>query len=322
VLLIGVIVFLVYQRQPTPAAPPQQATSSAENNRWKHHAGWPQPRADFAVAAYDGKVYTIGGAGADGPSAVVDRLDPSQDQWVSLNDKPTPVTQVHGVTIGGRIFIPGGEGAGGEVLTTFEAYDPRNQQWEALPALPQARSRYALASFEGKLYLFGGWDGSRAREEVFEYDPANKKWTERAPLPTARSNAGAALVADHIYVIGGSNEQGALRVNERFDPTGGDNAWEPLVPLAAPVATPAVVGTVDSVLVFDPQLRTAAQYSPARDSWTPAVAIPDNTAISSRALPLGTSIFLFGQPQQDAAGAVSEYEVKYQTLFPVVGTGQ
>jgi DNA-binding CsgD family transcriptional regulator len=323
VLLVAAVVYALLQRQLAPVAPPQAATTPAPTNRWKHHVVWPRARANFAVAAYDGKVYAIGGSAATGPSAAVDRFDPAQGQWVSLNDKPTPATHVQGVTIGGRIYIPGGEGKSGEILTVFEAYDPRSQQWESLPALPQARSRYALATFEGKLYLFGGWDGKNARKEVFEYDPANKRWTERAPLPTARSNAGAAIFQDHIYVIGGENEQGALRVNERFDPTGsGNSAWASVVPLTAAVATPAVVGTVDSVLVFDPQLRIAAQYSPAKDSWSPPLAIPADTAISSRALTLSTSIFLFGQPDLQDASAVSEYQVSYQTLFPLINTGQ
>jgi hypothetical protein len=324
VLLASVIGYLLLQRQAAPPPITPSATTSSQISRWKNHAAWPQPRANFAVAAYDGKLYAIGGADASGASAAVDRLDPAQDQWVSLNEKPTPVTNVQAVTIGGRIFIPGGEGKGGEILSVFEAFDPRNKQWESLPALPQARSRYALATFEGKLYLFGGWDGTSARKEVFEYDPASKKWTERAPLPTARSNAGATLVADHIYVIGGENAEGALRVNERYDPTSdGDGAWESVVPLPTAVASPAVVGTVNSaVLVFDPQQRTAMQYSPDKDSWSPPLAIPANTAISSRAIALSTSIFLFAQPSDKDAGAISEYEVKYQTLFPVIGNGQ
>ena len=322
VLLAAISIYFVSQRQPAPTSATQATTSSTEINHWKQHAVWPQPRSDFAVAAYDGKLYTIGGTGPSGPSAAVDRFDPAQNQWVQLNEKPTPTTHVQAATIGGRIYVPGGEDVGGAALTVFEAYDPRNKQWETLPPLPAPRSRYALASFEGKLYLFGGWDGNQARREVFEYDPAHKQWTERAPLPTARSDAGAALVADHIYVIGGKNEQGALRVNERFDPNGGDSAWESVVPLASPVATPAVVGTVNSVLVFDPQRSTAAQYSPDKDSWTPPLAIPAGIAISSRALPLSTSIFLFGPPVGKAAGAISEYQASYQTLFPLVGTGQ
>jgi DNA-binding CsgD family transcriptional regulator len=326
VLLVGTLAYFLLKPQSpptgaTPAAAP--VASPAQLNQWKKHAAWPHPRADFAVTAYEGKLYAIGGATAAGPSSALDRYDPAQDQWVSLNEKPTPVTQVQAVTIGGRIYIPGGEGQNGEVLTTFEAYDPRSQRWEALPALPAPRSRYALAGFEGQLYLFGGWDGSQARKEVFNYNPASKKWAERTSMQTARSNAGAALVEERIYVIGGENAQGAVRANERFDPTNsGASAWESVVPLAAAIATPAVVGTVDSVLVFDPELRTVTQYSPAKDSWATPLTIPPNTAISSRALPLSTSIFLFGPPAGSEAGALSEYQVSYTTLFPVIGTGQ
>jgi len=326
VLLAGALAYFLIQRQspPVEATPPAApATSPAQLNRWKKRTAWPRPRADFAITAYDGKLYAAGGTGTAGPTGALDRYDPAQDQWVSLNEKPTPVTQVQAVTIGGRIYIPGGEGKNGEVLSTFEAYNPRSQQWETLPALPVPRSRYALAGFEGKLYLFGGWDGSQARKEVFEYDPAGKKWIALDSMPTARSNAGAALVEDRIYVIGGENEQGAVRANEKFDPTSsGAGAWESVVPLAAAIATPAVVSTVDSVLVFDPQLRTATQYSPAKDSWTAPLAIPADTAISSRALPLSTSIFLFGPPGGSGAIDLSEYQASYTTLFPVIGTGQ
>jgi DNA-binding CsgD family transcriptional regulator len=326
VLLAGAIAYFLLQRQApsvgaTPSAAP--AASPAQLNRWRKHVAWPRPRAEFALTAYDGKLYAVGGTDAAGPSGALDRYDPAQDQWVSLNDKPTPVTRVQAVTIGGRIYIPGGEGKNGEVLSTFEAYDPRSQQWEALPALPVPRSRYALAGFEGQLYLFGGWDGSQTRKEVFEYDPASKKWSARDSMQTARSNAGAALVEDRIYVIGGENEQGAVRANERFDPTSSAaSAWESMVPLATAIATPAVVGTVDSVLVFDPQLHTATQYNPAKDSWTAPLAIPADTAISSRALPLSTSIFLFGAPGGSGAIPLSEYQATYTTLFPVIGTGQ
>jgi DNA-binding CsgD family transcriptional regulator len=324
VLLGAALIYLLVQRGSAPTADPTQTpnTGAVPANRWKQHAAWPNPRDNAAFAAYDNKIYAIGGSGAAGASGANDRFDPAQNQWVPLNEKPTPATNIQAVTIGGRIYVPGGEGKDGKVLTAFEAYDPRSKQWESLPPLPAPRSRYALSSFEGKLYLFGGWDGSSARKEVFEYDPTTNAWAERAPLPTARSNAGAALVQDHIYVIGGENEQGPLGVNERFDPIASEaGAWESVVPLATASAKPAVVGTVNSVVIFDPQAHTATQYNPATDSWSSALEIPANTPISSRALLLSTSIFLFGPPAGSPGGAVSEYQASYQTLFPVVGNG-
>lgn len=321
-LLALAVVYLLVRPPAAPAGSPT-ATGAAVLNRWKLHPAWPQPRADFAVAAYDGKLYLIGGANGGAPSATVERYDPSKDQLVALNDKPTPATHVQAVTIGGKIYVPGGEAASGQVLDVFEAYDPRTKQWEALPSLPAARSRYALADFEGQLYVFGGWDGARHRAEVFAYDPRTRQWAARAPMRTPRRGAGAALVEERIYVIGGENESGALAVNERYDPTGEDGGvWESVVPLRTPVAAPLVVGTVNSVLLFDAAQRSASEYSPAADAWSLAVDVPADVGLSSRAAALSTSIFLFGADAAGKPDAISEYRVTYSTLVPIVNTGE
>lgn len=322
VLLALVVVYLLAQRTTPQTIAPNTATEVPAINRWKSHRAWPQPRSEFAIAAYDSKLYLIGGTLGDAPSDIVERYDPSKDQLVALNGKPTATSQVQAVAIGGKLYIPGGEGQGGKVLDVCEAYDPRTKQWEALPPLPAPRSRYALADFEGQLYLFGGWDGTSYRGEVFVFDPREKKWSERPAMRTPRANAGAALVEEHIYVIGGENQTGALTTNERFDPTAEGGAWESVVPLTAPVAAPAVVGTVNSVLLFDPQKRTATEYSPSADAWRTAVGVPADIGISSRAAALSTSIFLFGADANKQSGAVSEYQVTYSTLFPIINTGQ
>lgn len=319
VLLTGAVAYLLMQRQtpaPTTSLTPVQ---SAPLTRWKSHSAWAQPRTDFAIAAADNKLYLIGGAQGDTVSAAVDRYDPSKDQLVALNAKPTAVRNVRAVTLGGKIYVPGGEGQDGKVLAICEAYDPRTKQWESLPPLPAPRSRYALADFEGQLYLFGGWDGTSYRAEVFVLDPRAKTWAESAPMRTPRANAGAALVEERIYVIGGENQSGPLTANERFDPTNDNgDVWESVVPLSEPVMSPAVVGTVNSVLLFDPQKRTATEYSPTADAWQTPVPVPDEIGLSSRAAALSTSIFLFGPNSAKQPGAVSEYQVLYSTLVPII----
>ena len=94
--------------------------------------------------------------------------------------------------------------------------------------------------------------------------------------------------------------------------------WESVVPLSEPVAAPAVVGTVNSVLLFDPQKRTATEYSPIADAWQSPVPVPAEVGLSSRAAALSTSIFLFGSNSASQSGAVSEYQVLYSTLFPII----
>ena len=59
-------------------------------------------------------------------------------------------------------------------------------------------------AFEGKLYVFGGWDGARFVATVYEYDPGRDAWTARTPMPTARGFAGAAVAGGKVYVVGGT----------------------------------------------------------------------------------------------------------------------
>jgi DNA-binding CsgD family transcriptional regulator/N-acetylneuraminic acid mutarotase len=318
VILLGglaVVGYILLQSRPGGTVTP----AALQSDRWKPRAALPRPRTDFGVATYDGKVYVIGGLGASGPSASIERYDPTNNIWAPLGDKPTPASRVQAAIVRGQIYVPGGEGPDGKPLTVFEAYDPRNQRWQQLAPLPEPRSRYALASVEGRLYLFGGWDGSSYRAEVFIYDPAANTWSTGAPLRAPRRDAGATALEGRIYVIGGENESGALRLNERYDPSGNQGAqWNNATPLEVAVASPAVTNVASNIWVFDPQTRTALQYNPAADAWK-SIAIPDTVPVSSRAISFNnTSVFLFG-PGGDGGGAVNEYQAIYNLFLPNTG---
>jgi N-acetylneuraminic acid mutarotase len=95
--------------------------------------------------------------------------------------------------------------------------------------LPVPLSAYALATLEGKLYLFGGWDGNRYVNTVYQYDPGQGEWVAQTPMPTVRGFAGAAVAGSKIYVIGGYDGEKALDVNEVYSPdldVDGSQAWE------------------------------------------------------------------------------------------------
>jgi DNA-binding CsgD family transcriptional regulator/N-acetylneuraminic acid mutarotase len=299
-----------------PAAASAQPAASSRASNWQSRAAMNQPRNHFATAAYEGKIYVIGGSSETAATAIVERYDPNNDIWVTLNDKPTPASHIRAVTLRGRVYVPGGEDTAGSVLDSFEAYDPRSQQWQSLPPLPAPRSRYALASAEGLLYLFGGWDGDSSRNEVFIYDPDSQQWQTGEPMPTARQHAGAALVESRIYVVGGENADGPLQSNERYDPTQSEAGhWESAVPLPNAIANPAATEVVSTLLVFDPAAHLAWQYTPATDAWS-KVAIPAATPLSGRVVPLRTSIFVFGPADDSQPGAVNEYETVYSTFLP------
>ena len=316
VMIIGIviasIVFVITRRQQaTTTQMPQQP------ERWQSHAALLQPRSDFATAAVDEFLYVIGGITSAGPSDAVERFDLIKNVWVPITAKPTPVTQIEAATVGGRIYVPGGEDRTGKVLDSFETYDPRSERWEKLPVLPAPRSRYALASVEGRIYLFGGWDGTQYKADVFIYDPATRVWRTGTPMPIARRGAGAAVVGDRIYLVGGENQSGPLAVNQRYDPTderADGQPWATMAPLPEAIASPAVAGIANLMIAFDPERRTAAEYVAEREMWID-VPVPANVGLSSRIVPLSVSVVLFG-PMTTQPTSVNEYQVIYTTYLP------
>lgn len=246
--------------------------ATADRARWKELPAAQTARAGFAIASSADKLYAIGGESADGVLSKVERYDASLGIWTELSQKPTPVTDVRAVVLGGKLYVPGGRRSNNpsDITAVFERYDPNTESWETLPEMPQPRSGYALAALEGKLYLFGGWDGSAYRGEVFEYDPERESWRERTPMPTARSFADAGVIEGSIYVLGGENQSGRLANNEVYTPAQeGAQPWARRSPLPQPRSRfgLAVALSIIHVLGGDPGTATPVKYNARTDSW-------------------------------------------------------
>lgn len=74
----------------------------------------------------------------------------------------------------------------------------------ALAPLPQPLYRAATATVGGRIYDFGGSDGTTDYNTTYIYDPIHNRWTLGAPMPTAREGARAVALPDgRIAVVGG-----------------------------------------------------------------------------------------------------------------------
>jgi len=91
-------------------------------------------------------------------------------------------------------------------------------RWEMLianaptsPHLPAPRTNHSVVSWQDKLFLFGGTDGTRWFNDVWTYDPAINRWTELdciGYIPAAREGHAAALINDVMYIFGGRIQDG------------------------------------------------------------------------------------------------------------------
>ena len=209
VLLIGALIaapFFIPAAQPTEI-PSQPIVVPA---RWQSSTALPEPRTGMGATTYAGNFYLIGGQTAAGISSDVFAYDPILQTWIAVAGKPTAVMDIQAALIGERIYVPGGKVAQEQTTRALEVYDPRQDEWETRAVLPTPVSAYALTAYEGKLYLFGGWDGQNYSKSVYRYDPELDQWERQTDLPAVRGFAAAVSQEGRILVIGGRNDKSAL----------------------------------------------------------------------------------------------------------------
>ena len=192
---------------------------------WHEQAPMPTRRAYLALVTTAGRILAIGGRTPEGVTSAVEAYDPTTEIWTSRRNKPTPVAYVSAgevdTEVGTEVIVPGGCDAEGSPTRVVEAYDVLNDTWRAVSPLPKPRCAYALASMDGRLYLLGGWDGTRYASTVYAYDPEQDIWTEQASLDAGRGFAAAASLGQRIYVVGGDDGDRELPTCTVYDPATG-----------------------------------------------------------------------------------------------------
>lgn len=298
-----------------PSATAQPAQS------WSTQPNLPEGRAGSAAAAFGGRLLLVGGDTAGGVSGTVLQFEPASKSWAELPAKPTAVADIQAGMIGGELLVPGGRRSDGQISAELEILNLSSRTWRRAKAMPAPRSGYALAALDGKLYVFGGFDGRQFCREVFVYDPSSDTWSTRTPMPEARGFATAAAAASDgtIFVIGGENERGPLAANQVYTPSQeGAQPWRERRSLPRPVSKLGS-GSVSSYIYTFGGGGQLYRYDIRADAWEtldpspeeigarPAVASSDNT-----------SLFIFGGQAGQLRNSVLEYRAVYVTILPVI----
>lgn len=133
-------------------------------------------RGDFAVVQGDDDlVYAFGGwSDANGfcvPLTSAEVYDPAADTWTALPDLAVGRGDKAAGLLHGRVFAVGGEGKAScdddgvptTAVTDVEVYDPEadDSAWEVVAELPEEAFRFAAATWQHTIYVFGGQGTAR-----------------------------------------------------------------------------------------------------------------------------------------------------------------
>jgi DNA-binding CsgD family transcriptional regulator/N-acetylneuraminic acid mutarotase len=315
--------------------------------RWTARAPLPQARSRLALVAAGNRLYAIGGESADGITGQVTVYDAASNGWLPAADKPTPVSNVAGGLINGRIYVPGGlvgaasgtaantAGPGPspvprpsidqtQVTAQVEVYDPQSDSWSTVAPLPAPRTAYGLAVAGNKLYLFGGWDGSHYRAETFIYDAATDAWSIGTPMAAPRVFLGAATLPDGIYVAGGYDGQHELNTVAVYHPNDeGSNVgpWASGPPLNRPRAGLGLLSLSNRLYAIGGGMTTALGFNEQFDTVTNAWSrFESPIAEQWKDLGLagmGEKLYVVGGWGGSYLNVNEEYQAIYRVLLPV-----
>lgn len=244
-------------------------------------------RAGSAVVFLQQLLYVIGGGNADGSLDQVTIYDLVKQEWRSGPPLPSVRAQIQAANIEGTLYVPGGSTSDRHPVDSLYALPPGADEWQTLTPLPQSLDAYALTAWDGKLYLFGGYDGAVYGTASYAYDPETATWKTLAAPSTPRGFGGAATLDGKLYYVGGYDGQRELNTCEVYDPV--DDSWGACAPLLQPrggLGLAAVGAKLYAVGGgWDTNLSFNEQYSPRRDTWaileTPIVGEWRNIGLAS-----------------------------------------
>ncbi len=162
------------------------------SNAWIYKAPMPTARARFGIAAYQNKIYCIGGYYAtvtykDGRvdkteyfnTGINEVYDPATDTWEPKASMPVPSRSTTANVVNGKIYLIGDD--------LNEVYDIAADSWAMKTPPPYEITSYASVVVDDKIYFIGTETNSSGlwTEAFFQiYDPLNDSWSIGSNSPT------------------------------------------------------------------------------------------------------------------------------------------
>jgi N-acetylneuraminic acid mutarotase len=160
---------------------------------------------------------------------------------------------------------------------------PEVYGWSMGAAMPLPRSEHAVALFDGKVWVLGGYPPGRLPSNLVQvYDPATSRWSLGPSTPQPIHHTHVAAVGGKLYMIGGELDGASSGKPERYisdtwvhDPAAG--GWQKRAPMPTPRSGggKAVIDGKIYVAGGRPPGGSAFEvYDPATDKWEKLPDLP------------------------------------------------
>src|SRR6476660_1315859 len=216
---------------PTATATPTvagSATPTCTPSTWQNEPPMTTARRNPATAVVGSNMYAITGFNA-APDYTTINEQFNGATWTTKAPIPVRHAQGRATAVGTKIYVPGGYNSVdfGGPLNNMQIYDTVADTWAQGLVLPAARSGVATATFNGLVYVIGGYNPvGTGHTEVYIYDPVANTYTTGAPMPAGQGNVPGVLLSGEIYVVGGGTAPGAQYA---YNPT--TNTWRTIAAL-------------------------------------------------------------------------------------------
>jgi N-acetylneuraminic acid mutarotase len=242
-------------------------------NRWTSKTPMPTPRIAFGIAAYQGKIYCIGGRTGDGFIGVNEVYDPATDTWETKASMLTARGWLTASAANGKIYCIGGPYPN---RTVNEAYDPATDSWETKVSMPIDMGISVSVAVDDKIYVISS--------KLQIYDPATDKWSQGTSPPYANHVAAGVTTGDlapkRIYVIGiRTPDHIPIKTpsNQIYDPTNDSWTFGADIPTRRYNFAVAVLNDTLYAIGGHTYKDIYGDYTPtaANERYTPADYIPE-----------------------------------------------
>ena len=225
--------------------------------RWSRLPDLPVQVNPAMAAAGSGRLYVVGGYGAERDAFVLDGA-----AWRRLPSLPFPRAAAGAAVIGKTLYVAGGIGPMG-VAKSMLAYDIPRRRWRTFSG-PVPREHLGVTTLRGRLYVVAGRVNGERFSIVQRWSPRTRKWERLAPVPEPRGGTGAASAAG--MVVSAGDESGAGTSAAVYAYTPATNRWRRLPDLPTARHGLAGVGIGSTVHVIGGGPRPGLSVSDANES--------------------------------------------------------